>query len=113
MIRNDVMSQQINSVTCRLRLSETKNVVLHIKCSGVIYRMAKGQGHSEKDTLIAEREEFTQMCRWVDSLYTYIYGDIQVLRNAVWGGGVKFPGEKRYEGVRLNVISTCISVTRG
>ena len=40
---------------------------------------------------------------------------IQVLRNAVpvggggWGEGVNFPGKKRYEGVRFNVIS----VTRG
>ena len=41
-------------------------------------------------------------------------GAIQVLRNAVggggWGwGGVSFPGKKRYEGVRFNVIS----ITRG
>ena len=28
-----------------------------------------------------------------------------MLRNAVGGGGVKFSGEKRYEGVRFNVIS--------
>ena len=32
-----------------------------------------------------------------------------MLRNAYGGGGVNFSGEKRYEGVRLNVIS----VTRG
>ena len=38
------------------------------------------------------------------------YGAIQVLRNAVGGGGgVSFPGKKRYEGVRFNGIS----VTRG
>ena len=37
-------------------------------------------------------------------------GVIQVLRNAVGdGGGVSFPGKKRYEGLRFNVIS----VTRG
>ena len=36
-------------------------------------------------------------------------GAIQVLRNAIGGGGVSFPGKKRYEGVRFNVIS----VTRG
>ena len=37
-------------------------------------------------------------------------GAIQVLRNAVGGGGcVSFPGKKRYKGVRFNVIS----VTRG
>ena len=30
-------------------------------------------------------------------------------RNAVGGGGVSFPGKKRYKGVRFNVIS----VTRG
>ena len=39
-------------------------------------------------------------------LKTYI-GAIRVLCNAV--GGVNFPGKKRYEGVRFNVIS----VTRG
>ena len=33
---------------------------------------------------------------------------MEVLRNAD-GGGVKFSGKKRYEGVRLNIIS----VTRG
>ena len=38
-----------------------------------------------------------------------VFGAIQVLRNADGGGGVKFPGRKRYEGVRFNVIS----VTRG
>ena len=32
-----------------------------------------------------------------------------MLRNAVGGGGVSFPGKKRYEGVRFNVIS----ITRG
>ena len=32
-----------------------------------------------------------------------------MLRNAVGGGGVSFPGKKRYERVRFNVIS----VTRG
>ena len=32
-----------------------------------------------------------------------------MLRNANGGGGVKFSGEMRYEGVRFNVIS----VTRG
>ena len=32
-----------------------------------------------------------------------------MLRNADGGGGVKFSGKKRYEGVRFNVIS----VTRG
>ena len=37
-----------------------------------------------------------------------IFGAIQVLRNAD-GGGVKFSGKKRYEGVRFNVIC----VTRG
>ena len=37
------------------------------------------------------------------------FGEIQLLRNAVGGGGVGFPGKKRYEGVRFNVIS----VTRG
>ena len=37
-------------------------------------------------------------------------GAIQVLRNAVGGGGgVKFSRKKRYEGVKFNVIS----VTRG
>ena len=36
-------------------------------------------------------------------------GAIQVLRNAVTGGGVSFLGKKRYEGVRFNIIS----VTRG
>ena len=36
-------------------------------------------------------------------------GAIQVLRNADEGGGVKFSGKKRYDGVRFNVIS----VTRG
>ena len=35
-------------------------------------------------------------------------GAIQVLRNA-GGGGVRFSGKKRYEGVMFNVIS----VTRG
>ena len=30
---------------------------------------------------------------------------IQVLRNAVGGGGVSFHGKKRYEDVRFNVIS--------
>ena len=34
---------------------------------------------------------------------------IKVLRNAMGDGGVSFPGKKRYEGVRFNVIS----VTRG
>ena len=38
-----------------------------------------------------------------------LYGAIQVLRNAVGGGGVSFSGKKRYERVRFNVIS----VTRG
>ena len=32
-----------------------------------------------------------------------------MLRNAMGVGGVSFPGEKRYEGVRFSVIS----VTRG
>ena len=32
-----------------------------------------------------------------------------MLRNAIGGGGVSFPGKRRYEGVRFNVIS----VTRG
>ena len=32
-----------------------------------------------------------------------------MLRNADGGGGVKFSGKKRYEGVRFNVIS----ITRG
>ena len=32
-----------------------------------------------------------------------------MLRNAMGVGGVSFPGKKRYEGVRFNVIS----VTRG
>ena len=36
-------------------------------------------------------------------------GAIQVSRNAVGRGGVSFPGKKRYEGVRFNVIT----VTRG
>ena len=36
-------------------------------------------------------------------------GAIQVLRNAVEGGGVSFHGKKRYEDVRFKVIS----VTRG
>ena len=36
-------------------------------------------------------------------------GAIQVLRNPDGGGGVRFFGKKRYEGVRFNVIS----VTRG
>ena len=36
-------------------------------------------------------------------------GAIQVLRNAVGGGGVRFPRKNHYEGVRFNVIS----VTRG
>ena len=45
--------------------------------------------------------EFVQLCK----------GAIQVLRNADGGGGggVKFSGKKRYEGVMFNVIS----VTRG
>ena len=34
---------------------------------------------------------------------------MQVLRNAMGVGGVNFPGKKRYEGVRFNVIG----VTRG
>ena len=34
---------------------------------------------------------------------------LQVLRNADGGGGVRFYGKKRYEGVRFNVIC----VTRG
>ena len=76
MIRNDVMSQQINMAMplCCLCLCETKNVELHVKCSGITYRIAKGQGYSENDTLIEEREEFTQICRRVDSRYTYIQG---------------------------------------
>ena len=37
------------------------------------------------------------------------FGTIQVLRNAVGVGCVKFPGKKRYEGVWFNVIS----ITRG
>ena len=39
------------------------------------------------------------------------YGAIQVLRNAdgAGGGGVRFSGKKRYEGVMFNVID----VTRG
>ena len=38
------------------------------------------------------------------------YGTIQVLRSADGGGGgVRFSGKKRYEGVQFNVIS----VTRG
>ena len=32
-----------------------------------------------------------------------------MLRNAMGGGGVRFPEKKRYEGVMFNVIS----VTRG
>ena len=36
-------------------------------------------------------------------------GAIQVLRNGDGGGGVRFSGKKRYEGVRFNVIC----VTRG
>ena len=32
-----------------------------------------------------------------------------MLHDAIGGGGVSFPGKKRYEGVRFNVIS----VTRG
>ena len=32
-----------------------------------------------------------------------------MLRNAVGGGDISFPGKKRYEGVRFNIIS----VTRG
>ena len=40
----------------------------------------------------------------------YVYGAIQVLRNADrGGGGLRFSGKKRYEGVMFNVIS----VTRG
>ena len=31
-------------------------------------------------------------------------GAIQVLRNADGGGGVRFSGKKRYEGVMFNVI---------
>ena len=43
-------------------------------------------------------------------LYTSWLGAIQVLRNAVGGGRVSdFPEKKRYEEVRLNVIS----ITRG
>ena len=38
-----------------------------------------------------------------------LLGAIQVLRNADGGGGVRFSGKKRYEGVMFNVIS----VTRG
>ena len=45
---------------------------------------------------------------FLESLQSRI-GAIQVLRNAVGGGGVSFPEKKRYEGVRVNVIS----VTRG
>ena len=43
-------------------------------------------------------------------IYThpYIFGAIQVLRNADEGGGVTFSG-KRYEGVRYNIIS----ITKG
>ena len=42
-------------------------------------------------------------------------GDIQVLRNAVEVGCVRFPGEKRYEGVRFNIYQEfkVIGVTRG
>ena len=36
-------------------------------------------------------------------------GVLQVLRNADGGGGVRFDGKKRYEGVKFNVIC----VTRG
>ena len=32
-----------------------------------------------------------------------------MLRNALGGGGVRFPGKKRYVGIRFNVIT----VTRG
>ena len=41
------------------------------------------------------------------SFYTYAEGAIQVLRNADGGGGggVRFSGKKRYEGVIFNVIS--------
>ena len=43
-------------------------------------------------------------------MYYVPFGAIQVLRNAVGGGGVIFPaGKKIYEGVWFNVIS----VTRG
>ena len=34
-----------------------------------------------------------------------MFGAIQVLRNADGGGGIKFSGKKRCEGVRFNVIS--------
>ena len=35
---------------------------------------------------------------------TLLVRGVQVLRNAMGGGGVSFPGKKRYEGVRFNVI---------
>ena len=39
----------------------------------------------------------------------FSFGAIRVLRNADGGGGVRFSGKKRYEGVMFNVII----VTRG
>ena len=44
----------------------------------------------------------------VDILQQNIYlmlGAIQVLHNAMGGGGVSFPGKKGYEGVMFNVIN--------
>ena len=51
-------------------------------------------------------------CRSGKAIVLYVHiGAIQVFRNADGGGGggVKFSGEKCYEGVRFNVIN----VTRG
>ena len=49
------------------------------------------------------------ICRPTHSDSVRSYGAIQVLRNAVRVGGDNFPGKKRYEGVRFNIIG----VTRG
>ena len=46
--------------------------------------------------------------RYPHTILCHTYGAIQVLRNAVGGGGwvvVSFPGKKHYGGVRFNVIT--------
>ena len=46
---------------------------------------------------------------WGVVVWSTCIGAIQVLRNADGGGGIKFSGKKRYEGVKFNVII----ITRG